>query len=296
MKLLCIYHKNCADGFAAAWVIHNTLGSDDVEFHASDYGDAPPDVTGRHVLIVDFSYKRPELQAMAVRAKTILVLDHHKKAAEGLVGLPGPLQFREWGLDEDGKELPSLEDRIVPIAALFDMERSGAGLAWDFFNPGDERPPLINYIEDRDLWRFKLPGTREIHAAVMSRPFDFVTWDKLTEFAPAALEAEGVAILRKHNKDVAEVVAMTLRTMIIGGHRVQVANVPRLMASDAGHLMAEGAEFAATYYDTAEGRVFSLRSDHDGMDVNEVAKLYGGGGHVHAAGFKAPPGWEGDAF
>jgi nanoRNase/pAp phosphatase (c-di-AMP/oligoRNAs hydrolase) len=44
--------------------------------------------------------------------------------------------------------------------------------------------------------------------------------------------------------------------------------------------------FAACYWDTPEGRAFSLRSSDDGADVAEVAKQYGGGGHRNAAGFK----------
>jgi hypothetical protein len=290
MKLLCIYHKNCADGFAAAWVVHHFLGHEGVEFHAASYGDAPPDVTGRHVLLVDFSYKRPVLLAMAAQAKTILVIDHHKTAAEDLAGFPEPAAFYEWGNDH---ALPELADAEIPIAALFDMERSGAGVAWDFFT-AEVAPTLIEHIQDRDLWRFKLEDTREIHAAIMSHPMTLPMWDLLMRADLGVLRTQGEAILRKHDKDVAEIVAATRRTMRIGGFLVAVANVPYFMASDAGHLLAEDWPFAATYFDTKDGRIFSLRSDANGLDVSEVAKLYGGGGHAHAAGFKAARGWEGD--
>jgi nanoRNase/pAp phosphatase (c-di-AMP/oligoRNAs hydrolase) len=73
--------------------------------------------------------------------------------------------------------------------------------------------------------------------------------------------------------------------MTIGGHRVPVANLPYTMSSDAGHEMAKGRPFAACYWDTPEGRVFSLRSNDEGVDVSEVAKQYGGGGHRNASGF-----------
>ena len=49
--------------------------------------------------------------------------------------------------------------------------------------------------------------------------------------------------------------------------------------------MAKGKPFAACYWDTPKGRVFSLRSSDDGADVSEVAKQYGGGGHRNASGF-----------
>ena len=58
--------------------------------------------------------------------------------------------------------------------------------------------------------------------------------------------------------------------------------------SDAGHLMAQGEPFAACYWDTLDGRVFSLRSTDEGLDVSAIASEYGGGGHAQAAGFKVP--------
>ena len=88
MKTLCIYHGNCADGFGAAWAVRAAFDPRRIEFHAGVYQSPPPDVTGRLVLMVDFSYKRPVLEEMADKALAILVLDHHKTAAEDLAGLP----------------------------------------------------------------------------------------------------------------------------------------------------------------------------------------------------------------
>ena len=104
--------------------------------------------------------------------------------------------------------------------------------------------------------------------------------------APAELAAEGEAIERKHFKDIHELLGVTTREMVIGGYRVPVANLPYTMSSDAGHELAKGRPFAACYWDTPEGRVFGLRSSDEGVDVSEVAKQYGGGGHRNAAGFK----------
>ena len=72
---ICIYHGNCADGFGAAWVVRKALG--DIEFVGAKYQEAPPDVTGKDVVMVDFSYKRPVLLEMAEKANSILILDHH---------------------------------------------------------------------------------------------------------------------------------------------------------------------------------------------------------------------------
>jgi oligoribonuclease NrnB/cAMP/cGMP phosphodiesterase (DHH superfamily) len=289
-KILCIYHGNCQDGFGAAWAVRHALGRH-VEFYAGIHQNEPPDVAGRHVLLVDFSYKRPVLIEMAAVARSIVILDHHKTAAQDLAGFREPAPFVEWRIG-DG---PLVEGDAEPIAALFDMERSGAGLAWDFFHDGEARPHLINHIEDRDLWRFQFPATRAIAATLFSYPYDFDVWDGLMAANMVTLAVEGAAIERKHHKDIAELVGVTKRRMVIGGHDVPVANLPYTLTSDAGHMMAQGEPFAACYWDTPDGRVFSLRSADGGLDVSEIAKAYGGGGHRTASGFRMPIGWEGDA-
>jgi len=185
---ICIYHGNCADGFGAAWAVRQALDTRRVEFHAGVYQDPPPDVTNRHVLIVDFSYKREVLNQMCSVAKSILILDHHKSAAKDLAGYPQPPElFEDW--------IEEVNVNRDNVAALFDMDRSGAGITWDYFHDVP-RPPLINHIEDRDLWRFKLEGTREIQACVFSYPYDFEVWDRLM--------AANLDDLRHEGEDVAQ--------------------------------------------------------------------------------------------
>ncbi len=296
MKPLVIYHANCADGFTAAWAVRQAIEAD---FHPGVHGEPPPDVTGRDLVLVDFSYPPHVMRDLQLVARSILVLDHHKSAEADLPANPRTADDQltvvrvygcaTWSLFRGWVEQDKCEGiRKAMIYALFDMERSGAGIAWDFFHPGVSRPELIDHVEDRDLWRFALPGTREIQAAVFSYPYEFDVWDLLMQTPMETLRAQGVAIERKHHKDVAELVKVVKRTMVIGHYSVPVASLPYTLASDAGHLMAKGQPFAACYYDKAEGRVFSLRSTDDGVDVSEVAKLYGGGGHARAAGFTVP--------
>lgn len=295
---LCIYHANCADGFTAAWVV-NQMFKGDVVFHAARYGDSPPDVSDQHVIIVDFSYKRPVLEEMARVAKSILILDHHETAAKELEGLPR-------AEPHFGCYPP------LGVAALFDMNRSGAALAWDYFGASGvserassaHRPLLVDYVQDRDLWRHELAFSHEVNAFISSLPFEFSQWDLLDGLmhprAGGAMHPHetivdrGEAIMQKQRKDVSELIAAAEREMKIGGVMVPVANLPFSMASDGGNMMAMFAPFAATYMDTPRGRVFSLRSAPDGSNVAKIAAAYGGGGHAHAAGFTVPLGWEGD--
>lgn len=256
---ICIYHGNCADGFGAAWVVRKALG--EIEFYAGKYQEPPPDVTGKDVVMVDFSYKRPVLLEMADKANSILIIDHHKSAAEDLIDLP------------------------ANVIAKFDMTHSGVILTWNHFFPDQKPPQLLLHIEDRDLWRFALQNTREIQANVFSHPYDFQVWDTLMAAEVADLAVEGKAIERKHFNDIRGLLSVTKREMRIGGYLVPVANLPITMSSDAGHELAKGRPFAACYWDTPKGRVFSLRSNDEGLDVAEIAQQFGGGGHRNASGF-----------
>jgi len=263
MNTLCIYHANCADGFGAAWVIAMALH--EVELFPGYYGEIPPTVTGRDVLIVDFSYPRDILLSLAAEATSITIIDHHKTAQAELVDLP------------------------ANVTAIFDMEHSGAMLSWRYVFGGEEPPVLLRHIEDNDLWRFALPGTREIMAAVLSYPYDLETWDHLMGENIEVLRHDGGAIRRKQRKDLEELLLGLTQRMSIAGYDVPVANLPYLYASDAGHALASEAPFAACYWDTAQGRQFSLRSRApDGLDVSAIAQQFGGGGHKHASGFRVP--------
>jgi uncharacterized protein len=265
---LTIYHGNCADGFTAAWCFWRKFG-DDMDYIAGVYQSPPPDVARRNVFLVDFSYKRAIVAEMLTQAASVTLIDHHKSALEDLAGLEGLRQYT-------------------------DLNRSGARLAWDFLFPGEPCPRLLAHVEDRDLWRFQLPYTREIQAALFSYEYRFDIWDRLmqgTTEDPRMLKLmidEGTAIERKHFKDIAELVTVCKRHMMIGGYDVPVASLPYTLVADAAQLMAQGQAFAGCYWDSEDGRTFGLRSTEQGIDVSEIAKQYGGGGHVHAAGFTVP--------
>jgi oligoribonuclease NrnB/cAMP/cGMP phosphodiesterase (DHH superfamily) len=256
--MIVIYHANCADGFTAAWAARHTYG-DAARYVPANYGEAPPDVSGYDVVIVDFSYPRETLLAMSAQARSILVLDHHKTAAADLAGLP---------------------------FATFDMARSGAGLAWDILR-GSVRPWLVDYVEDRDLWRFALPQSKEINAWISTVPRgDFARWDALDMEGPDQAAIKGAAVLACVEGYVRDMSAQA-RNVEFAGHTVPIVNAPFPMISElVGHL-AETAPFAIGWSMRRDGQFsYSLRSrGADGVDVSEIAKRYGGGGHRNAAGF-----------
>lgn len=264
MNPLCIYHHGCTDGFAAAWAVRKYFNGQ-VDMHPGIYGEAPPDVTDREVIIVDFSYPRDVMLTLIEQARRVLVIDHHKTAQQNLFDLP------------------------AKAIAIFNMDKSGAMLTWETFFTGEMPPLLFDHIQDRDLWHFKLPMTREIVAAIYSYPMEFETWDALMQRPILELEHEGRALVRKQRADVAAILNSTTRYITLAGVVIPAANVPWMYASDVGGELAKGQPFAATYYDDDEGRRWSLRSAPDGADVSVIAEAFGGGGHKHAAGFRMNP-------
>ena len=265
-KPLCIHHFPCADGFGAAWVFRHAR-PEQFEYHAGVYQNSPPNVEGRDVYLVDFSYKRQVVERILQRANSVTLIDHHRSAIEDLK--------------------PLIESKR--IKALVDMNHSGAVLAWKWFY-GDEgdMPPLLRYVEDRDLWKYALPYSREVNMNVFSHPYDFDVWDGMMFENIEGLIEAGVHIARKHDKDVDELISKCTRTMNIGGYAIPVCNVPYTMGSDVGNILATDQPFAGYYYDTPEGRVFGLRSMPSGVEVDKIAAQYGGGGHPHASGFRVP--------
>lgn len=275
MKPLVIFHKNCLDGFTAAWCAWRKFG-DEADYHPAQYGDPPPpDVAGRDVLIVDFSYSRHFLLDMVGQAKSLRVLDHHKTAQAELDGLD---------------------------FCLFDMDRSGAGLAWDELGNNRRTSPgceLVNYVEDRDLWRFALPHSKEINAFIGSFDQTFENWAAIAIALDNAPQREtvvsiGSAILRGVDRYVREM-AKQAQSIILPdtwcppqGICVPVVNAPYINTSElVGHLAEANpwAPFAVGWFQRGDGKYqYSLRS-RGTFDVSEVAKRFGGGGHKAAAGF-----------
>jgi oligoribonuclease NrnB/cAMP/cGMP phosphodiesterase (DHH superfamily) len=291
---LVIYHGDCFDGFAAAWAFRHFYGKSGVDYHAAIYGQDPPDCKGRRVWLVDFSYPREILlDKVLIPSIQTTVYDHHKTAEKALEGVKNELWER--GIQRD-------QDKIV-----FDMKRSGAGITYDemevthgkkrgFHLPryNDERKErLIDYIEDRDLWKFKLEDSQEIAAYVSTVPFTFEAYDELAEdlkLAPSRSKVveKGAAIL-KYIDLYGDKACDLYRVEEIGGWAVPVINVPYMNCSEHIGKLAEKhpeAPFAAGFFKRSDGKwQFGLRSRGE-FDVSDVAKQYGGGGHKQAAGFQ----------
>ena len=271
-----IYHKDCNDGFGAAWCFYQNYKErqelNQVEFIPAMYGSQPPEkiTKGDLLYIVDFSYPKEVLLDICRRGVGICLLDHHKTSYEDLKG------FTFEGFNS------------LPII-IFDMQRSGAMMAWDYLYPEGEAPDLIKYIQDRDMWKFNLPYSKEYHAALSSYPRDFAVWDELAGLPSSELIKQGEHILRFVNQQVTYLCSKAQLTNFMdqGEYEVPVVNTS-LYQSELGDELCRKYKtpFSAMYYNIGNKRRWSLRSIGD-FDVGLLAKKFeNGGGHKNAAGFE----------
>ncbi|MCR4314972.1 MAG: hypothetical protein NUW37_01345 [Planctomycetes bacterium] len=257
-KPLLVYHGQCLDGFGAAFAGY-LKHKDNLEYVALEHGDdySKVDFDDRHVMVFDFSFKPEVAEDVFRRASKFEIVDHHVSAEKELSGKP---------------------------YATFDLSKSGAVLAYEYFFPDAQLPEMYRHIQDKDLWQWVVPDSDAVTCALQSYPYDFAVWSEVYEKPIRDLVIEGRAILRYRDKLVAEV----MRNLVLkdfAGFRVPVVN-SATFGSELGNAMVKGHPFAVIYSILADGRVrYQLRSTDSGEDVSVIAQKLGGGGHRNAASF-----------
>ncbi|MBM3257378.1 MAG: hypothetical protein FJY98_03610 [Candidatus Liptonbacteria bacterium] len=265
-KILIIYHGDCPDGFSGAWAAWKKFGNK-AEYFGARRDEPLPDVRGREVYCIDFT---PEpaaaVEKMVKEAAHVVLIDHHLSAK------------------------PKME--LAP-EFWFSLEHSGAVLAWEYFFPKKPVPTLLKYIEDVDLWKFKLPYSRELSAYMILHDFDFKTWDKLNkEYAGAKSRAHAVkggTMVLRYKQRIVEDMIEKAQLVKFEGYKVLAVNSSAL-ESEIGHALAKKKPpFGIVWREEKNSIKFSLRSEGK-VDVSKIAEKYGGGGHKAASGFNLPLG------
>ena len=265
MKKTYILHHNDADGFGAAYAAMQKFGrGKNVHYISVDYGQEMPVLDdGSHLYILDFSYRRDVLDSLVKRMETVMVIDHHKSAMLDLLDHPN---------------------------AIFDMNKSGAGLAWDYFNPEKPRPDFINYIEESDLFRFTLPDSRLIRNSIYQVPLDLGAYKKAAKVSMATRVKEGKIIQKvydmnlKMGLDVMHVIEVDEFRMLAINVCLHMSDYGNLLCKE--HIAEHNCDFAGVYYRyTQDAFKFSCRSIGE-FDVSTLCRRFGGGGHKNASGFE----------
>ncbi len=271
MRRICFYHAGCPDGFGAAWAVWKAWG-ERAEYRPRGHSDAlrADEHLGDEIVFADIAPSNASLRALAGVAGSLVVLDHHVSARERYESDPQLVaRVREGG-----------------HMVHFDLDHSGAVLAWRHFHPEEPLPPLLDYVQDMDLWRWKLPRSDEVNAALASHPRRFEVWDGLAAAGIERLAEEGVPLLRAQRLEV-ERALQTAHTITLRGRRVEAVNAVT-HRSRIGHELAQREHFGlpcGAVYRLAGRRVDVSIYSVGEFDVAQLAAEYGGGGHRNAAGF-----------
>jgi hypothetical protein len=260
-----IYHAQCQDGFASAFIAWRKFG-DAATYSAATYGQLPPDVSGEDVTVVDFCYPRAIMDELNQVTSSLTVLDHH---ATALVAMQG----------------------FCPKCGTvhFDMAKSGARLTFEHLFPDADVPELILRVEDGDLNRFAMAGSKDYLSALDTVEHDFRAWEHLMTLGGSERQNfidKGAAVNARMVR-YCESVASEAVSFSLNGVVGLMVNAPRDMSSDLSNLLARrSGTFGGNWYLRHDGSIkVSLRSVAP-FEVKSLAESFpGGGGHLHAASF-----------
>ena len=267
--IVIIYHgSHCRDGFGSAYAAWKKFG-DSASYLRMDTRDIVTDgLADKEIYILDYSFDKETLEKLAEENKSVMVIDHHISAQAAVTAFP---------------------------QNIFDLEHSGAVLSWRYFHPDKTTPPLLEYIEDHDIWNFALPNNREFNVSLGDYPMEFEVWDELvtnledTTFYENHIK-NGVVVAKFEDRLVDRILKNKER-VLFEGHEVYALNVDRTYRSILGHHLAKankehgGIAIGIIYYHAKGGVNVSLRSDGD-VDVSVIAQKYGGGGQKNAASIR----------
>ena len=260
-QIVVLYHRNCPDGFGGALAAYKKFGSR-AEYISIDPETLPDEpLRGKSIFVVDVGFPYAVLKRLEEENKSVVVIDHHITNKK------------------DAERFPQ---------NVFDNDHSGAVLAWRYFHPKKKMPKFFLHLEDMDLWKWKLPKTREIISALSLLNFSFKEW---LPFMQKLETKEGLkeivvrgAVVHTYKKRLIERLTEHPTLVEFEGIRTHAVNSGILNSEIANVLLKKFPPIAIVWRER-EGNVgVSVRSDGS-VDVSKLAAKYGGGGHERSSGF-----------
>lgn len=263
-RVVILYHKNCPDGFSAAWAAWKKFGAR-ADYHAIEPRELPKGVPlkNREIYVVDNSLTPSTVERLERSGSQVVVIDHHGSSKRDV---------------EQGTRF------------VFDLGHSGAVLAWRFFHPQQPMPELLRYIEDGDLWKFRLPHAHFLLSYIYTRPFTFAEWSTLArEIEAPRGRAKALAlgkVISEYDRVLIDETVVKASRVRFAGHTVLAVNSSlKRLGSEVGHaLIQKLPPISIVWYEAGGACRVSLRSSK-AVDVSKIAQRFGGGGHPRAAGF-----------
>lgn len=264
-KIIVLYHAGCTDGFTAAWAAFRALGKT-AEYIAVEHQIAPPEgLVGKTIYLLDFTYTRPIMEQLITDNIQVTAIDHHV-TVEDVTKMTHDYRYA--------------------------LDKSGARLAWEYFHPEEVVPFLVRVVEDMDLFRFALPETVTLFDWLDLYDFDFKTYTKLVRQleSPAGLRRalrQGTSLRAYREKVIERLLKNNTYEVQFGEYQVPCMNTS-MFHGEIATALSQGRAFGVAWRASQKGIYVALRSVEGALDVGQLAKQFGGGGHAHAAGFLVP--------
>jgi len=262
--MICIYH-NDLDGKCAAAIVKKFITKDEaIRFIKTDYKDPIPDIKfiDEIVVIVDFSYKPDDMQKIIDNAKSVIWIDHHVTARDyPYQYLPGLRSFEEKGF-------------------------SGCELAWKYFSP-KAIPLVVSLVGDYDKWALKLPDSKAFHAGMKIEDDDpeAYIWVQLLDSKYynyiKEIISNGNIVLKYRDNYCNNLCRSFGYETTLDGIKCYVCNQYMFGSGGFGKSFYEYPICIAYIHD---GEKFTVSLYSETVDVGQIVRKYGGGGHAGAAG------------
>src|SRR3989344_372847 len=264
-KIVILYDGGCSDGFGVAWAGGKICGGKADYIGVRHETPPPAGLKNKTIYLIDFTYPKAIIKKFLKENKRVTAIDHHITA-------------------ETAVKLTQNH--------LFSVSHSGAALAWQYFHPKKPLPALLRHIEDIDLWRFKVPHTKEVFAYLQLFELNFKIWDKLVrDYENPKRKKEfiekGALLLKYENKSIADLVSRNAELVKFSGIKTLAVNSPN-WPSQIGNLLCQKLPPMGIIWSKKGNKIsVSLRSN-GAVHVGKIAQRFGGGGHKASAGFTLP--------
>ncbi len=288
---IIVYHECCSDGTASAWIVkrHNPLA----KLVNCKAGQNPnlsvDDINSKKIIFVDICPSVDYLNSIAQIANKIVILDHHISAY---------------------RNIESIENRPENVFTVFDMNKAGCMITWEYFNRQLTVPWFISYIQDRDLWKWELPNSKNINTALFEEKH--ITFNGLTHLYEKYICTEQINyVMEQMNERGAQI--NQFRNQLIEketkkaihctfqfndkSFNIWLYSGPEDLRSDIGNSLMQinfkdglRPDFAVNWrYDVVTNEFWlSMRGEEWSPDLSVICKEYNGGGHPKASGCSLP--------
>lgn len=277
-KTIC-FHHNDPDGKCAAAIVNRAISPDNIEFIEMKYSkEIPFDKikANDEIIIVDFSFKPEQMELLFEISSDIIWIDHHKTILD-----------HPWN-NED-------------IRGIREVGKSGALLTWEYFADEESSnifnkpiPLAVQLISDYDCWILKDQRSKPFVFGLQTydlSPTSYV-WDEL--FKEKDMQVKNVFIPRIIEKGfvcLAFIEALGFDYGTQYGFETKFegyncfAQGFYMFGSTAFGDRINQYDICISYEWLGDKWIIGLYSVKPEIDVSEIAKEWGGGGHKGAAGF-----------